>query len=145
MNSFLWRVSSHLWRICLQCRRPGFNPWAGKIPRRRKWQPAPVLLPRESHGQRRLSGYSLSSCWVAYSWATSTYSIGERLPWWLSGKESTGQGRRCEFYPWFGTIPWKRKWQSTPVFLPGKFHGQRSQAGCSLWGHRRVGCNLTTK
>ena len=31
-------------------------------------------------------------------------------------------------------IPWRRAWQSTPVFLPGKFHGQRSLAGYSLWG-----------
>ena len=29
---------------CLQCERPGFDPWVGKIPRRRKWQPTPVLL-----------------------------------------------------------------------------------------------------
>ena len=41
-----------------QCGRPGFNPWVGKIPWRRKWQPTPVLLPGESHGQRSLVGYS---------------------------------------------------------------------------------------
>ena len=35
-----------------------FDPWVGKIPWRRKWQPAPVFLPRESHGQRSLAGYS---------------------------------------------------------------------------------------
>ena len=37
-----------------QCGRPGFNPWVGKIPWRRKWQPTPVLLPRKSHGRRSL-------------------------------------------------------------------------------------------
>jgi len=31
---------------------------------------------------------------------------------------------------------WRRKWQPTPVFLPGESHGQRSLAGCSPWGHR---------
>ena len=36
--------------ICLQCRRPGFDPRVGKIPWRRKWQPTPVLLPGKSHG-----------------------------------------------------------------------------------------------
>ena len=41
--------------ICLQCRRPGFNPGVGKIPWRRKWQPTPVFSPGESHGQRRLA------------------------------------------------------------------------------------------
>ena len=44
--------------ICLQCRKPGFDPWVGKIPWRRKWQPTPVLLPGKSHGQRTLVGYS---------------------------------------------------------------------------------------
>ena len=42
----------------LQCRRPGFNPWIGNIPWRRKWQPTPVLLPGKSHGRRSLEGYS---------------------------------------------------------------------------------------
>ena len=43
---------------CLQCGRPGFDPWVGKIPWRRAWQPTPVSLPGESHGQRGLAGYS---------------------------------------------------------------------------------------
>ena len=34
-----------------------------------------------------------------------------------------------------GRIPWRRKWQSTPVLLPGKSHGQRSLVGYSPWGH----------
>ena len=37
-------------RICLQCRRPGFDPWVGKIPWRRERLPTPVFWPRESHG-----------------------------------------------------------------------------------------------
>ena len=36
--------------------------------------------------------------------------------------------------PGVGKIPWKRVWQLTPVFLPGKSHGQRSLVGYSLWG-----------
>ena len=36
----------------------GFNPWVRKIPWRRKWQPTPVCLPGESHGQRSVAGYS---------------------------------------------------------------------------------------
>ena len=35
-----------------------------------------------------------------------------------------------------GKIPWKRKWQPTPVFLPGEFHGQRSLVGSSPWDHK---------
>ena len=44
--------------ICLQCGRPGFDPWVGKIPWRREWIPTPVFLPGEFHGQRSLVGYS---------------------------------------------------------------------------------------
>ena len=40
---------------------------------------------------------------------------------------------RCGFDPWVGKIPWKRKWQPTPVFLPGEPNGQRSLVGCSPW------------
>ena len=42
--------------FCPQCRRPRFNPWVKKIPWRRKWQPTPVFLPGEFHGQRSLVG-----------------------------------------------------------------------------------------
>ena len=42
-------------------------------------------------------------------------------------------------------ILWRRKWQPTPVFLPGNFHGQRSLEGYSPRGHKRVGLNLATK
>ena len=44
--------------ICLQCGRPRFDPWVGKIPWRRKWQSTPGFLPGESQGQRSLVGYS---------------------------------------------------------------------------------------
>ena len=44
--------------ICLQCTRPRFDPWVGKILWRREWQPISIFLPGESHGQRSLAGYS---------------------------------------------------------------------------------------
>ena len=56
------------------------------------------------------------------------------LLWWLSGKEPACQCRRRRFDPWVGKIPWKKKWQPTPVFLPGKSHEQRSLADCRLQG-----------
>ena len=46
------------------------------------------------------------------------------------------QHRRPRFDPWVGKIPWRRKWQPTPVFLPEEFHGQRSLVGYSPWGHK---------
>jgi len=43
---------------CKRCKRCRFDPWVRKIPRRRAWQPTPVFLPGESHGQKSLEGYS---------------------------------------------------------------------------------------
>ena len=59
-----------------------------------------------------------------------------------SHKESTCQCRRHKrrwFDPWVGKTHWRRRWQPTPVFLPGESHGQRSAVSYSLWDHR-VGC-----
>ena len=58
------------------------------------------------------------------------------LPWWLSGKESACQCRRGRLNSSVEKISWRRKWQSTPVFLPGKSHGQRGLEGYSPWGCR---------
>ena len=67
------------------------------------------------------------------------------LPWWLSGRESSCQCRKLLFDPQIKKIPWRRKWQPTPVFLPRKSHGQRSLAGYSPWDRKRVRHNLSTK
>ena len=67
------------------------------------------------------------------------------LPWRLSGKESTCQCRRHEFDPWVGKIPWRRKWQTIPVFLAGESHEQRSLVGYSTWRCKRVWHYLATK
>ena len=48
---------------------------------------------------------------------------------WLSGKE-----RRWGFDPWVRKTPWRKKWQLSPIFLPGESHGQRSLVGYSPWG-----------
>ena len=53
--------------------------------------------------------------------------------------------QRHGFNPWVGKIPQRRKWQPAPVVLPGKFHGQRSLAGCSPWGPKIVRDDLATK
>ena len=97
------------------------------------------------HGQRSLAG---SSSWGHKELDTTEeieHLLQQRLPWWLTGKESTCQCRSHEFNPWFGKIPWRRRWQPTPVFLPGKSHGQRSLAGYSPWGCKWVRHNLVTK
>ena len=56
-------IGLHSYRDCLsKAGRCRFNPWVGKIPSRKKWQPTPVFLPGKSHGQRILAGYSPYSC-----------------------------------------------------------------------------------
>ena len=68
-----------------------------------------------------------------------------QLPRWPSGKRIHLLSRRCGFEPWVGKIPRRRKWKSTPVFLPGKSHGLRSLAGYHYMGSQRVGHDLETK
>ena len=46
---------------------------------------------------------------------------------------SAGDIRDVGFDPWVGKIPWSRKWQPTPVFLPGKFHGLGDPVDYSPW------------
>ena len=50
--------------------------------------------------------------------------------------------RRSGFHPWVGKIPWRRKWQPTPVLLPGKSHGWRSLVGYSSWGCKESDMNV---
>ena len=59
------------WRVCLQCRRPGFDTWVWKIPWRGEWQPTPVFLPGEFHGQKSLACYS--------SWGHKEWDMTEQL------------------------------------------------------------------
>ena len=58
------------------------------------------------------------------------------LPQWLRGKASAYNAGDPGFDPWVGKILWRRKWQPTPIFLPGKSHGWRSLEGYSPWGLR---------
>ena len=59
------------------------------------------------------------------------------LPGGASGKESR-RCKRCRFDPSVRKIHWRKEWQPTPVFLPGKFHGQISVLGDSPLGHKEL-------
>ena len=95
----------------------------------------PVFLSGESHGRRSLVGCSpqvaKSRTWL--NDFTFTFHFVQEL--WLSSKESTCSAGDS-FIPWFRKIPWRRKWQLTPVFLPGKSHGQQSLAGYRPWVYK---------
>ena len=64
-----------------------------------------------------------------------------RAPRQSSGTESACEFGRRGLDPWVKKIPWRRKWQPIPVFLPEKFYGQRSLAGYSPWDHKESGYN----
>ena len=69
------------------------------------------------------------------------------FPGGTSGKEPACQCRRHKrhgFDLWVRKIPWRRKWQPTPVLLPGKSHGQRNLAGYSSWGCQESDTTETT-
>ena len=69
------------------------------------------------------------------------------FPGGASAKEPACQCRihkRCGFNAWVGKVPWRRKWQHTPVFLPGESHGQRNLEGCSPWGRKEVDTSEAT-
>ena len=132
---------------------------------RRRWHPTPVLLPGKSHGWRSLLGYSPWGCkesemteWLHFTHFTHFILYHWRREWqptpvFLPGK-SHGQRSLVGHSPWgrkkvdttewlhfthfthFILYHWKRKWQPSPVFLPGESHGQRSLAGHGSWGCR---------
>ena len=100
--SFLWDFpgGSDGKASCLQCRRPGFDPWVRNILWRRKWQPTPVLLPGKSHGQRSVVGYSprghKESDTTEQLHFTFTYLSSENL---YAGQKATCRARH-------GTADW---------------------------------------
>ena len=99
-----------------------------------------TLWKRKSYGDSKRSA-------VARSWWKEEWMGGERvfravkilcgflghMLLWLSSKESACPCRRHGFDPWVGKILSRREWKPTPVFLPGKSHGQRSLGLQSEW------------
>ena len=69
----------------------------------------------------------------------SDSSAGQNLPVSAGDPRDTGSVPGVGgFNPWVGKIPWRRRRQPPPVSLPGKPHGERSLAGCSLWTHKEL-------
>ena len=111
--------------------------WAGKMPWGRKWQPLQysclenpmdrgawwATVHRVAKNQTLLSEKQLN-------WASQVMLVLNNLP------ANAGDLKRLGLDPWVRKILWRRKWQPTPVFLPGESYGQRSLAGYSPQGHR---------
>ena len=71
-------VAQLVWRIRLQCGRPGFDPWVGMIPWRRERLPTPVFWPEEFHGLCRPWFIGLQR--VSHDWVTFTYTYLHIIP-----------------------------------------------------------------
>ena len=123
-----------------QCRRQGFNPWVGKIPWRRKWQPTPVFLPGKSPGQRSLAGYSPQG------------RKDSDTAWWLNMQNWCGDKWKLTIIPVYRiwNISWSswcwvtgiRKWDKQLPKLWGKWTLEKrcmTQSGntLSIWRKKR--------
>ena len=71
--------------------------------------------------------------------------LGYRAPPCETMKESACNAGDAGSIPGSGRSPWRRKWQPTPVFLPGKSHGHGSLVGYSPWDCKRIWHDLVTK
>ena len=89
--------------------------------------------------------YQSSSCFIVQ--APILFCVLFTLIHDKSGRESACQCRRhnrCRLDPRVGKVPWRMAWQLTPVFLPGKSHGQRSLVGHSPWGCKELAMTEAT-
>ena len=149
--------------ICLQCRRVGFDPLVRKIPWRRKWQPTPVFLLRQSHGQRSLVGciQSMGQQRVGYDLATQQQFFGRTdaeaeapILWppdtksWLTGKDPDagkdwGQEEKRatedEMFGMASLIHWTWTWANSGRWWGTGKPGVLQPRGC------RVGPDLATE
>ena len=64
-------------------KRHGFDPWVRKNPWRRKWQPTPIFLPGESHGERNLAGFSPCCCRVRHDWSDLAHTDSSLIVSWI--------------------------------------------------------------
>ena len=103
-------------------------------------------LPGEPQGKPKSTGVGSLSIWKYKRFRTVSSFMMQTIVYRMHKRGSTSLGAQtvsvclqCErpgFNPWVGKIPWRRKWQLTPVLLPGKFHGWRSLVGYRPWDHK---------
>ena len=97
----------------------------------------PSYFPHKNPRHPIISYVHISAASLKQSLLNNRTTIPWASPGGASGEEPSCQCRRHQrhrFNPWAGKIPWRRKWQLTPVLLPGESHGQRSLAGGRPWG-----------
>ena len=124
------------WSIRLQCRRPGFDPWVGKIPWRRSI----------------IEYYSVQyySVQLEKVMAPHSSTLAWKIPWTEEPGRLQSTGLLRVGHDWetslslFTFMHWRRKGQPTPVFLPAESQGRGSLVGCRLWGRTESDTNEAT-
>ena len=95
-------------------------------PLEKEWQPTPVFLPAESHGQRSLMGWSMG-----LQKSQTQFNNGT-----ITGDGGPQARSRTDYHILISVT--LRKWQPTPMFWPGESQGRRILVGCHLWGHTEL-------
>ena len=131
---------------CLRHRRCGFDPWSGRSPEEGNGNPLQYsCLESPMDGEAwwaTVHGVTKSRTRLSnFTFTSFTLLLGEHAYTDVEEGKLGPKGRMNES-PGAGKSLCSKKWQPTPVFLPGESHEQRSLAGCSPWGHKRVGHNL---
>ena len=113
-------------------------PGLGRFPQGRKCQPFPVFVLGEFHGQRSLVGYHPRGCKDLDMTERLTHLLYNIVLGFPGGSvvKNLLPMQETQVGSWVENIPWRRKWQPAPAFLPGKSHGQRSLASYSPRGHK---------
>ena len=83
--------------------------------------------------KRRKGVLPFGTIWIDLEDIVGAYPVAQ----WLRTCLTCRRCSRRRFDPWVGNVPWRRIWQSTPVFSPGGPRGQRSLVGYSPWGHKK--------
>ena len=122
--------------------------------------PTPALLPGKSHGRRSLEGCSPWGRWesdtterlhfhfplscIGEGDGTHSSTVTRKIPWTEEPGGLQPMGSPRVGHDWATSLSlstfmhWRRKWQPTPVFLPGESQGRRSLIGCSPWGRTEL-------
>ena len=140
---------------------------AQKIPSSMKWQTTPVFLPGKFHGERSLTGHNpgclkvlditehtdvymlkpiggLLLSLLKKAMATHSSTLAWQIPWMEEPGRLQPMGSLRVRHDWatalslFTFMHWRRKWHSTPMFLPGESQGWGSLVGCHVWGRTEV-------
>ena len=110
----------------------------------RKWERLLQQSNKITYDNNKIPKFLAESSYSGPPWCLNAQSRYSGLPWCLNGKEPACQWRRHRFNLWVEKIPWRRKWQPSPVFLPVEFPWQRSLVDYSPRS-QRVGHDLATK